>query len=184
VYTGQEHRILIWKPEKKPPIGETLVEMRSQRNRVFRVWVGFSCLRIGTHGEHLWTRWRTFEFHKRWRFLSQMRNWWILLHGFSDSVSIERCFVGVTRPETVWSDKFVVSSNYLHPCYSARLFTFLERKILFWRFKETLSVLYASCCLSLCHHRIVPTQLFMTSQNEIQSIYRTCSITCTRVFTT
>ena len=67
-------RVLVGKPEGKRPRGDQDIDGRIILRWIFRklegvVGTGWSWLRIGTGGGHLWVRWRTFGFHKCWEFL-------------------------------------------------------------------------------------------------------------------
>ena len=55
------HRVLVGKPERKRPLGDQDVDGRIILRRIFRkfegiVGTGWSWLRIGTGGGHLWVR--------------------------------------------------------------------------------------------------------------------------------
>ena len=63
------HRVLVGKPEGKNHWGDPDVDGRIILRRIFRKWegvvgTGWSWLRIGTGGGHLWVRWWTSGFHK------------------------------------------------------------------------------------------------------------------------
>ena len=55
------HRVLMGKPEGKRPLGRPRLDGRIILRRIFRKWegvmgTGWSWLRIGTSGGHLWVR--------------------------------------------------------------------------------------------------------------------------------
>ena len=55
------HRVLVGKPEGKRPLGDPDVDGRIILRFIFRKWkgvggTGWSWLRIGTGGGHLWVR--------------------------------------------------------------------------------------------------------------------------------
>jgi len=68
------HRVLVGKPEGKKPLGGQDVDGMIILRWIFRklegvVGTGWSWLRIGTGGGHLWVQCRTFGFHKCGEFL-------------------------------------------------------------------------------------------------------------------
>ena len=68
------HRVLVGKPEGKRPLRRPDVDGRIILRRIFRKWegvvgTGWSWLRIGTGGGHLWLRGGTFGFQKCGEFL-------------------------------------------------------------------------------------------------------------------
>jgi hypothetical protein len=68
------HRVLVREPEGKRPLGRPRLDGRIILRWIFRkleglVGTGWSWLRIGTSGGHLWVRWGTFGFHKCGEFL-------------------------------------------------------------------------------------------------------------------
>jgi hypothetical protein len=69
------HRVLVGKPEGKRPLGRPRrrwkdnIKMDLQEVGGGVVETGWSWLRIGTGGGHLWVRWGTFGFHKCGEFL-------------------------------------------------------------------------------------------------------------------
>jgi hypothetical protein len=61
------YRILVWKPERKRPLGRprcVWVDNIKMDLRDRMVWTGSNWLRLGTSGGLLWTRWWTFGFLK------------------------------------------------------------------------------------------------------------------------
>ena len=63
------HRVLVGKPEGKRPLGRPRRRWGIILRWIFRKWegvarTGWSWLRIGTGGGHLWVRWWTFGFQK------------------------------------------------------------------------------------------------------------------------
>ena len=68
------HRVLVGKPEGKRPLGRPRRRWGIILRWIFRKWegvvgTGWSCLRIGTGGGHLWVRWWTLGFQKCGEFL-------------------------------------------------------------------------------------------------------------------
>ena len=68
------HRVLVGKPEGKRPLGRPRRRWEDNIKWIFRksegvVGTGWSLLRIGTDGGHLWVRCGTFGFHKCGEFL-------------------------------------------------------------------------------------------------------------------
>jgi hypothetical protein len=58
---GVVHRVLVRKPEGKRPLGRPRCRWKDYIKWIFRklegvVWTGWSLLRIGADGGHLWVR--------------------------------------------------------------------------------------------------------------------------------
>jgi hypothetical protein len=88
------HRVLVGKPEGKSHWGDPDIDGRIILRWIFRkleevVGIGWSWLRIGTDGGHLWVRRGTFGFHKCGEFLDYLQSLLVsfsrrtLLHGVS-----------------------------------------------------------------------------------------------------
>ena len=68
------HRVLVGKPEGKRPLGRPRRRWEDNIKMDLQgvgggLGTGWSGLRIGTDGGHLWVRWGTFGFHKCGEFL-------------------------------------------------------------------------------------------------------------------
>ena len=78
------YRVLVGKPEGKRPLGRPRRRWKDNIKTDLQevggvVGSGWSWLRIGTGGRHLWVRWGTFEFHNCGEFLDLRQS---LLVGF------------------------------------------------------------------------------------------------------